>query len=526
MADEETSTVAEGASTSAPAETVEETTQVSEEVPAVEEPRTADDVWDSIDAEEEETEGEEKTEEKTEDKPEDKPAATPADAEDAEDKTEEKTEEKETEKTPEEEALEEAFADESEKPADESEEDLSKMSEEEIRERQRNKYAREYLDRVSKRAETVKRFQFDDTPIAEVADEFKSISEQRFEEFSQYAAHQLVDANPDATFRRAYAVKMLQKNPNWDVANATYPSLDELIAGDGTPPKADTEKPALSSPPPELRQVTADLDKALGWDWRNPALDENFVDERELAMAKTIRTLEAKAAEEATQLKELNEKLEDLTTNRQSVEQQQAEADLQKEVQDFRTDLEKTLLPYIAKSNGLEISPDDTPEIKAFKQKQMELFTGSEWDRANGYSSQFEQFAYNESSVRNELETIGKRVVAAQIKKLQAKAMNNKADVDKYQREIADEKLPMSQLLGQANKEFKKLNIDPIMAVIGRLSSKLAEPIKEASERIEVVSGSSQGATKPQKKDYATADDVWGGMVEDAAQEEKLRATT
>ena len=64
--DENTSAVADDVSTSVPAETVESTTTqdapAAPETPAVDEPRSADDVWDSMDAEEPETQEPEKPE--------------------------------------------------------------------------------------------------------------------------------------------------------------------------------------------------------------------------------------------------------------------------------------------------------------------------------------------------------------------------------------------------------------------------------------------------------------------------------
>ena len=174
---------------------------------------------------------------------------------------------------------------------------------------------------------------------------------------------------------------------------------------------------------------------------------------------------------------------------------------MQKVVKDYRDEIEKKVLPYAFKNTGLEISASDTPEMKAFKENRMLLYKGTGYERANNLSSAFESFAYNESSVRNELETITTRVVAAQLKEVQAKRAGDKAGADKHHREAQDEMVPMFQLFGQANKEFKELYIAPDMALIGKLSSQLSEPIKEASERVEVVSNGSQpGAMKPRKK--------------------------
>lgn len=532
MADEEnTSTVAESTTTPASAEPVESTQpklDLQTETPAADEPRTADDVWNTIDAE---TEEEEPEGDKKEDVAE-KPPSDEVEKEATVPDEEEKPKEEEGEKSLEEQALEEAFSDEeTEKTEAEKEEDLDKLDPQEQIERQRNATAKAWADRNFKRAEIVKDYAFRDTPIADVATKLEELNPDRYIELSQLAAHKLVDSNPQATFERAYAVKMLQKNPLWDLENAKYPNLDDVIANGIPAPNATAFSDRATTPPTaDLQDVTSELDKTLGWDWRNPELDENFVDERELTMAKTIRALEAKASEPnglAAQNKELEEKLKDLTQGRESIEQERIHADLMKEANEFRGEIEKEIMPYVLKSTGLEISPNDTPEIKAFKENRQKLFTGTDYDRANNNPSQFESFAYNESTVRNELETITKRIVTAQLNKLQARDEGDKAAVDRYQREINDEKLPFKQLFGQATKEFKAIHIAPDMALIGKLSATFAEPIREASERVEVVSnGSSTGSVRPQKKDYSTADDVWSGMVEDAAQEEKLRATT
>jgi hypothetical protein len=162
--------------------------------------------------------------------------------------------------------------------------------------------------------------------------------------------------------------------------------------------------------------------------------------------------------------------------------------------------------------------------MKEVKELLQQNFTGREYDRTNGYPSPFESFAYNESTVREQLLTVIKRLSAAQAMETKARVEGNKAEEDKFRREAADEELPLSQLLGQAQKEFKKREIDPFMNLIGKLSKKLIQPNQEASQRTEVTSNGSSPPAKPPKKDYATADDVWGGMVEDAAREERLRA--
>jgi hypothetical protein len=241
-------------------------------------------------------------------------------------------------------------------------------------------------------------------------------------------------------------------------------------------------------------------------------------------MAKTIRALEAKASQESLANKDLNEKLQKVETTQISTEQQEIETRLGEVVQQFRENTEKKFLPWILKANGLEVLPNDTPEVKAFKEQHQLLFKGTDYERAKKYSPPFESYAYNESSVRNELETLTKRLVSAQLEFVRAERNGNKADMEKYARLAADEELPLGTLLAQANKEFKAKYVAPYMALIGKLSPQLTEPIKEASKRVEVTSNGSSPPVKPRKKDYDTADEVWGGMVDDAAEEERLRA--
>lgn len=427
-------------------------------------------------------------------------------------------------------SLEELFKDaDPEKSEDPTQEELDKMTPEELIERQKNKYAKDWAERNSKKAEIVKAFQAD-TPIAEVAQKLEEVSKERYTELSQFAAHQLVDTNPDATFRRAYAVKMLAKNPNWDPATATIPSLDDLIAGTAAAaPATKSDTPAV---PPELATMTKELDESLEWDWRDPALDENFVDDREKAMAKSLRALEATAKNTSTESSELKAKLdkaekdlEALTAGKTETENTVLQTKLHETITEYRTSISEKILPYIAKNTGLEPSKDDTPEITAFKANRMKLYTGTEYQKANGIDSDFETFAYNESSVKKQIEEVTTRIVDAQIKESQAKLANNTADAHKYHEEAEAEKLPMIQLLAQANKEFKEKFITPDMELIGKLSGKLAAPIKEAAARVEVVSnGGGSGTERPKEKDYQTADDVWNEMPKESEKDDALRA--
>ncbi len=518
MSDTNVSTEAAGASTSAPAEPVEQATSTPASEPvATPDPFESSDPWANI--------GDDAKADK--EKQEDKPAAndeTPAAEKPAE-------EAKTDDDTPlEDQVLAEAFADETPDDkktpeAEPSEEDLDNQDPEAMIAAQRNKTARLWAERNAKKAEIVKEFQHDTSPIETVAEKLKELAPERFTQLSQHAAHTLVDANPDATFQRAYAVKMLSKDPNWDPTKAAIPTLDELIAGHGT---AGTENTPL---PSDIAEITAGLTTEIDWDWRNADLDSNFMDDRERAMAQALRAMEATTKAAAAERDDLKGKLESKAaekpaTSEPTDEQKAVGSILTGEIiPSYRKSVEEKILPFIAKNTGLEVSPDDTPEIATFKQRKLELYTGTEYQRANGQDSAFESFAYNESTVRKELETVIGRVVDSQLKEARARHAGNTADADKYHREAEDEKVPLMTLLAQANKEFKTRYITPDMELIGKLSGNLAAPRIEASSRQEIVSnGSGTGDMKPKQPDLRTADDVWDNVVKEAETDQALRA--
>lgn len=522
MADPEISTETASASTSAAAETVENTnTETPSEKSEASTPLDRSEPWANIDKNVEE------------------PAADPAKVETADEPA--KTETERTEKT-------EKAADKSEKPLEDQvldevfetevesakpeetkdEDDLDTKDPKEMIAGQRNATARAWAERQEKMAEPVKMLRYPDkksgefAPIEEVAQKLEEFNPERFAELSQHTAHKLVDENPESAFRRAYAIKLLAANPATDLATLKIPTLDEVIAGVG----GATSAAAL----PDLTELSVDLDKELGWNWRDETLDHNFVDGREMALAKTLRGMEAAAKAETAEKKALEEQLGQL---KQQAEKPAGESEkitalrskLGETIGSYEKGVKEKLLPYIAKSTGLEVSKDDTPEITAFKESRMQLYTGTEYEQANNINSQFESFAYNESSVKGEFETLITRLVGYQTKEAEALLAKNQADADKYHRLAEDERVPLFTLFAQANKEFKAKYIAPDMALIGNLSGKLADPIKEASERQEIVSnGGSAPASHAKRAEVSTAEGVWDRAVSEAAKEDALRA--
>jgi hypothetical protein len=185
--------------------------------------------------------------------------------------------------------------------------------------------------------------------------------------------------------------------------------------------------------------------------------------------------------------------------------------------------LQSKLLPLIAKNTGLEITEEDTPEIKAFKERRLQLYTGSEYDRANGYASPFESYAYNESSVKQEINLITDRIVDAQTKEARARLEGKAEDAKRFHALAEAERIPMMEMLARANKEFKALYIVPDLELISSYSSSLTSRQKEAAARIEVANGQA-GTFQPSQPDYETADDVWNNMPTDYQKRVSQRA--
>jgi hypothetical protein len=525
MADENISTETANVSTPSAAETVETTatdTAAESRVETSIDPFDRADPWANID--------------KEPDAPAEEPEKAPEtpDTDKTEKAADEAEKDKADDKPLEDQVLDEVFKPEGDKKPEDEKEDLENQDPEKMIAGQRNATARAWAERQQKMAEPVKLLRYPDketgefTPIADVAQKLEEFNPERFAELSQFTAHQLVDKNPDGAFQRAYAIKLLAANPNTDLRTVKIPTLEEVIARGSEP--ANTAAPAVDVP--ELKDLTADLDKTVEWDWRDEKLDGNFVDEREQAMAKALRGMEANVKARAGETETLKAQVTDLTAKLETAAKPQEEspavatfkAKLTETIGKYENGVREKLTPYLAKNTGLEVSKDDTPEIAAFKQSRMELYTGTEYERANNLNSRFESFAYNESTVKAEFETLFSRIVGYQ--KLEADALiaNKTADAAKYHSLAEDERIPLFNLFAQANKEFKAKYIDPDKALIGTLSSKLAEPILEKSERVEVTGGGGAPSQRAKPLPATTAEGVWDNMVTTAQQEEVLRA--
>lgn len=503
---EENSTVAEGVPTSAPAEIVESAVDTAVE-PATEPANDRRDVWDI------------KVEE---DKPEEKPEVPQEEVKETEKPAAEAKEaEKTAETTPEDEVLEEIFAEKSDEKAQEDKTaDVDKMTPEEALNLQRNAAGKEYLKRAERVYQPLKSFKYGEIAPDELNTQLSEfLGTDKTAEYAQFAAHSLVDANPEAAFQRAYALTMLQKDPNWDYRSAKIPSLAELTANNGQLPQNEPQTRTLD-------ELTKDLDKELAFDWRDPQNDGDFVDERELLMANTLRAIEAKAVADSTTASELQAKLEkaekdlaELSTGKQSQEQIVFRGKLEETYGEYRTGIESRLLPHLLRNAGLEPSKDDIPEIAAFKQKKAALFNGS-----TQKESPFEQFAYQESSVKSQIEQVMTRIITAQSAEAAALLKGDKPSARKAHESAQEESIPLIRLLGQAGKEFIDREIKPEIELFGRLSGRSAQPQKQASARKEVVSTSSNTKAPAAISNARTSEDVFANVVKQVEAEARLNA--
>lgn len=508
------SDVAVGAETPAPTESTEttpaapvEATQTPAEPVATPSPLDKADPWDGFG---EDAADDVKADEPAEPAKDDDPADTPDD--------------KATDKPiTEDEVLEELLADDDApaKTQEQKDAELDSADPEEMAKGQRNKVERDYLSRTQRYAKPLRDFKLGSIGPEEALDQLAPImGADKITAIKQAAAHALVDANPDDTFRRAYVIKQLQRDPAWDYNQHEIPTLDQLLDGAITPNMA-----MAAESDPELEGLIADLDKQINWDWRDPEQDDRFVDDRERAMAKTIRGMEAKAEAAAETIGALQKSIPDPA--------KVADAATSEFVKEFNSDqtalrisIEDKFTPWAAKKTELAPSPDDTPEIAAYKQRHMELcYTGSEYEKAQGHPSRFETFAYNESSVGKDLMKQVTHMLTLQKQATEARLGKDEAAATSVSKQIQDERVPLFTLLAQANKEFAQLYIDPYIKALGMSSARRAAPLKEASQRVEVVSnaGSAPLETPPRSR-AATADDVWGEMVTDARKDDALRS--
>lgn len=411
-----------------------------------------------------------------------------------------------------------------------SDKELDEVGKDEIIQSQPSRRTKKAAERNFELAEIVRGFQNSEKPLTEVLAKFEELNPTRYSELRREAAHALVDSNPEQTFQRAFVKVMQSENPSYDYTKEQLPTLKEFIDfrnGKSETPATDSE---LTQ---KLAQATARLNESLDFDWRDPANDGNFIDE-ELAMVQAVRELETivKATQETAsaektaqekKIEELEQKLGNIENGFTETQNSKLQETLLSTVNEYRDSLQTKLLPLIAKNTGLEITENDTPEIKAFKERRMMLYTGSEYEKANGMPSPFEFYAYHESSVKDEINLITDRIVDAQTKEAQAKLKGDNESAQKFHKLAEAERIPMMEMFARANKEFKAIYVTPDLELISSFGSTLATRQQEAAQRIEVPN-TQAGNYVPPQPDYDTADDIWNAMPKEFEKRQSLRA--
>jgi len=368
--------------------------------------------------------------------------------------------------------------------------------------------ARKWAERNAKNAELIKEFQHGTDSITTIAERLHELSPERFNELSRAAAEKLVDENPDAAFIRAYAVKMLAKDPKWDYRNAEMPTLDDLLSANGK-----ITAPQITREPSE---VTKTLDGLFNWDWRDASLDEeNFVDDTERALASAVRDLEAKLQEVSAEAERLKTLETTVKTNDATAQEAELSKRLNESIATFRESVESRITPYLLKNAGLEVADNDTEEVKAFKRQTALMYTGTMYEKANHQDSAFERFVYQESSVKSQYETVTQRIVNLQAKAAQAAIAGKNDEAQKFTDAAEDEKLALYPLFHTAQKEFKAKVIAPALQILGNVSATRSNSNKQAATRKEVVSSNGTPVSKPTSK-ATTFEGVFDEAVERA----------
>lgn len=392
---------------------------------------------------------------------------------------------------------------------------------------QRNAIEKAYLQRTQRFAKPMRDLKLGTIEPAEALRQLEPyVGSDKIAALKKVAAHELVDSNPDATFQRAYVAKMLAKDPAFDYTKAEIPSLDDLVNGRLAPVQEQSRADM-----PELEALTKELGDVLDFDWRDPANDHLFVDDRELAMAKALRGLESRAKAEGPDLAAARIRLAEL----EKAEADRAEADKAKTVEtvsadvehqtseaisNYQVSVEERLMPMLFKKNQLLPDPADTPEIAALKARKVELYTGDETAKELGQPSAFENFAYYRSSVAKDLVKIVTSVVGLQRQYAVAKVAKDEAKMAEIEALAQAERLPIMTYLIQADKEFYNAYVKPDMDLAVKSARQVVDPLKQAGARIEVVSNAGSAPSNiPKRREAETADDVWNRMAEEAAAE-------
>ncbi len=379
-----------------------------------------------------------------------------------------------------------------------------------------------------KKAEVIRQIQFNEITPEEFDGKLNEYNSDFAAKYSQHSAYSLIAQNPDASFQRAYVEKMRQIDSKFEYKPEEMPTLDNVIARLSEPEQTD---PLAFIPSEDFSKALDEADEILGFDWRDPAKDAEFLDERELALARVVReALKPQAVAEPEKADPekvaMEARLKELENGKVSEEQQAFQAEAQKGIYEYRNEIETKLFPNIAKIHGLSPAESDTPQMKAYKENLMVKYQGSDHDRAKGYASEFEIFATEESTVAADLNKVYERVATATVQAIQAEKAGDKTKAANLRRAAQDEKVTIFNLISRADKEFYHARIAPFMTVIQSLGAGLTQKISNSGKRIEVVSGASGAspAPPPQAKTYDSADDVWNSMPNEILAAQKLRA--
>jgi hypothetical protein len=158
--------------------------------------------------------------------------------------------------------------------------------------------------------------------------------------------------------------------------------------------------------------------------------------------------------------------------------------------------------------------------VAAVKSQLMQLYKGTEYERANNIDSRFESFAYNESTVKKDLVETVTRLVDVQTKEAAAILAGDTAKAAEFHAQAEEERVPLFTYFAKANDEFKAAHVMPFLKAF-ELTGQLAVPRKEAAARVEVT-GNGAGKNEAPPMEARTAGDVWDNAIKKAETEDQL----
>lgn len=343
-----------------------------------------------------------------------------------------------------------------------------------------------------------------DTPIA---DAWKAISEfhpTRAQELSQEIAKASIEAYGDQWLSHIVGQEV------------TVESVKNALANKGATPKAKVDTPSNSEFPslkdqPEVKQLIDSLTETYGEDWLDPKNDGDLLDDdrtgvqalrAQLAREEALQAQLKAAKDEIESLKPEVDRIKEAQTTEQEERFNQA---FQSEVSTYRDTVLERAVPKVLNEFGITPSENDTDGIKAVKTILQSKFEGQD-----GYMSDFEFFAENQFSEKDNLTKILSRVGKNLAEAVKLDGAKQKDQAARLRQIAKDDQDVLTVLVNRAAKEFVTKEYQPILDVIEE-NADLKKRLSRAGRPEVIGSGAAAGGVDI-KKLVRESDDPLGEM--------------